>query len=286
MSLHYLAEACSAFEKTAAFSLDLEAAKAKANELITDMSVEEACSFLNVDASVTEDLLEIAFKAKLIELRQEKNFGSSKLLANKQHAYVKAFSVLESIAAKNSEESYEFDGAEGFADQEKIFMDLDARASQFERLAQVAQPKKPLVLDPKKKNIDFWTNLLEHAIQSVTTLVPSTAAAKQLFDKIAAYKTNPSYLGEPKELSEIEACLQALIESENKLQQVGVGAIVALKQRMPNIHPTALTVLKTNLGTISEGKDFSTYKDYAALIPDEILPQEEIEFPDTSGPGY
>jgi hypothetical protein len=107
-----------------------------------------------------------------------------------------------------------------------------------------------------------------------------------MFDRMAAYKTNPSYAGAPKELSEIEACLQALIESENKLQQAGVSAIVALKQRMPNIHPTALTVLKTNLETIRDGKDFSTYKDYAALIPDEILPQEEIEFPDTSGPGY
>ncbi len=278
MSLSYLAKACAVFEKTAAFSIDLDSAKEHANYLIQDMDLEEACQILNVSPSVTEDELEIALKSKLIELRQEKGFGTSKQVAVRQHAIIKAFSVLEPVAAENA--TFEFDGVDNLGDE--VYMDLEAKASKFESLAQKAK----IVIDPKKKNIDFYTNLLEHAIQSITTLIPSTTLARGIFDKIVAYKANPSYAGAPKELSEIEACLQALIESENKLQQAGVNAIVALKKRMPNINPTALTVLKTDLVTIRDGKDFSTYKDYAALIPDEILPQEEIEFPDTSGPGY
>ncbi len=277
MSLSYLAKACAAFEKNAAFSIDLDGAKEQANHLIQDMGIEEACQILNVSPSVTEDELELALKSKLIELRQEKNFGTSKHVSSRQHAIIKAFSVLERVAIENSTDFTDV------GNEEKVFMDLEAQASRFVRLAQKA---KQVVLDPKKKNIDFYTGLLEHAIQSITSLIPSTTLAKGIFDKIVAYRAHPSYAGAPKELSEIEACLQALIESENKLQQAGVNAIVALKKRMPNIHPTALTVLKTNLETLRDGKDFSTYKDYAALIPDEMIPQEEIEFPDTSGPGY
>ena len=277
MSLYHLVKACYAFEKNAAFSIDLERAKERANHLIQNMDLEEAYQILNVTPSVTEDELEIALKSKLIELRSEKGFGTSKQIANKQHAIIKAFSVLERTAVENSTDF------SNVGDLEKIYHDLDAQASQFERLA---QKTKSIILDPKKKNIDFYSNLLEHAIISITTLIPSTTTAKQLFDKIVAYKANPSYTEVPKELSEIEACLQALIESENKLQQAGVNAIVALKKKMPNANTTALAVLKTNLETIRDGKDFSTYKDYAALIPDEFLPQEQIEFPDTSGPGY
>ncbi len=283
MSLHYLVKACAAFEKTAAFSIDLEGAKAKANSLIPDMSEDEAFGILNVDPMVTTDLLELALKAKLIELREQKGFGTSKLLANKQHAIFKAYCVLEGLAANNSGSGYEFEGTEDFEDEKETFMDLGKMASVFERLAQ--QKAKPIILDPKKKNIAFYTNLLEHAIISITTLTPSSAAAKQMFDKIAAYRASPAY-GAPKELSDVEACLQALIEAESKLQQAGINPMAALKQRMPNTNLEVLNVLKTNLRILSEAKDFSGYKEFAHLIPDEIMPQEEIEFPDTSGPGY
>lgn len=286
MSLHYLVKACAAFEKTAAFSIDLEEAKAKANSLIPDMSEDEAFGILNVDPMVTTDLLELALKAKLIELREQKGFGASKLLSNKQHAIFKAYCVLEGLAANNSGSGYEFEGTEDFEDEKETFMDLGKMASVFERLAQQKAKEKPVILDPKKKNIAFYTNLLEHAIISITTLIPSLATAKQMFDKIVTYKLEGLAYGPLKELQEVEACLQALIEAESKLQQAGTNPMAALKQRMPNTNLEALNVLKTNLRILSEAKDFSGYKEFAHLIPDEIMPQEEIEFPDTSGPGY
>lgn len=150
----------------------------------------------------------------------------------------------------------------------------------FEKLAQ-----KQIILDPNKKNIDFYSKFLYSAILSITNLIPNTEAAQKIFQSIATHRKAPGY-GADKDLKQVETCLQALIESENKLRQYRIDPFKVLKTKMPNANPNVLNVLKSNLEILRDGKDFSKYQDYTAMLPDEILTQEQIEFPDTSGPGY
>ncbi len=413
MSLTYLFNACAAFEKTAGFSLDLESAKAKANSLIQDMGVEEACAILNVSPDVTDDLLEIALKSKLIELRQEKSFGTSKQLANKQHAIIKAFSVLEPIAFQNSESTYEFDGTEEYPDQEKVVMDLGAMASRFEKLANgldhdkvaraisslealvslsfteifggitstignwfssdkqketnsqqeitwnktrtlanelqsylqklsssnnydelaflikkinsflsianipvmagsahqslLLQTKealssikenirslllvkqaqtKPIVLDPKKKNKDFWSKFLFNAVKSYAAFLPSPKDAQRIFEAIKAHKQSPAYNADA-ELRQLDQILGALEECELKLGELRLDPLEVLKNSgMQNIHPNAINLMKSNLETLKAGVNFANYQHYYLLSPGEAHPKDVIELDTNKDAGY
>jgi len=149
MSFHYLFNACAAFEKRAGLTFDLDNAKAKAAELITDMSVHEACQILGVPSDLTfldNDELMFAFKVALMNLQASPDYGFSKRLMNMQHSIVMAFAILEPIAEKNSEESYAFQGDDALQEdalqkkvimpledplQEKVIMPLEATIAQF-----------------------------------------------------------------------------------------------------------------------------------------------------------
>lgn len=154
----------------------------------------------------------------------------------------------------------------------------------FQRMAQ------KIILDPSKKNLEFWTNFLYNSLGSIAAFLPSPQIAKSVFNAVAKNHASPAYASD-NEIKEINTLLTALEEAENKLKQAGVDPISALKNKgMSNLNPNILNVLKQNLKTLQDGKDFSKYQHYYLPRHGEIHPKETIELDELPGdknnPGY
>lgn len=168
--------------------------------------------------------------------------------------------------------------------------DLLKACSEFEKLAQQAPNNKAkIVLDPKKKNIYFWTNLLYNALVSYSDLLRTPQNAKNIFDSIAQHLKAPAY-GRDAELKQIDAILAAIQEAETKLQQSGIDPLESLKQSgFTNLAPNALATIKSNLNTLREATDFSKYQHYYLPRPGMPDPRGVIELDEpeeNNSPGY
>jgi hypothetical protein len=158
--------------------------------------------------------------------------------------------------------------------------------SEFEKLAQ--QTKSKIVLDPKKQNVYFWSNFLYNALVSYSDLLRTPQNAKNVFDGIAQYLKAPAY-NQGLELKQVEQIATAMQEAEAKLQQAGINPLDALKEAgFTNLNANTLNLLKANLDTLKEAKDFSKYQHYYLPRPGMPDPRSVIELDDTDngGPGY
>lgn len=133
----------------------------------------------------------------------------------------------------------------------------------FKKIAQQPVSNKKLVLDPRKSNINFYSNLLFNAIKSYAIFLPTPDKAKLIFDNIAYHKQNQSYNQDQIVINQIDPMMGAIEECQTKLQQSGLNAVDVLKNKgMRNVNPDILNILKTNLETLKEGENFSDYKHY------------------------
>ncbi len=151
---------------------------------------------------------------------------------------------------------------------------LSQACDSFAKLAQQLNKKR---VDPaKKKEIELWANTLVSGFQGTGTFLPSLPAAKKVFDSIAQYRKSPAY-GETENLKVVESLLTAITYSTDKLRGLGVDPIAILKQKgsAPNINAEFLEAIKTNLETLRDGVNFSTYRDY--FIPALTKPGQMIE---------
>ncbi len=147
--------------------------------------------------------------------------------------------------------------------------------------------------DPKKqKDIKLWSDTLLSAVRAAGSMIPTTAAAKNLFTEIAPFREHYG-ISEPPNLREVGSIKAALDLAEEKLQGYGIDPIAILRQRgVQNLDLTALNRLKKNIDTIFNGKDFSQYQHYTVVIPgvvndiielDQPAPQDAVAMND---PGY
>ncbi len=164
-------------------------------------------------------------------------------------------------------------------------MDLNKLYKACEKFEKLAQQK--IVLDPKKKNIDFWSKFLYNAIISYSTFLRSPQVAKSIFDANAQYHQTLA-TGQDVQLKQTEQLLTSFQEAETKLVAAGVNAVDALKKKgMTNLNPNILNILKVNLETLRDAIDFSKYQHFYLPRPGE--PKDIIELDNytaENNPGY
>lgn len=158
----------------------------------------------------------------------------------------------------------------------------------FEKLAQQNKQEKKIVLDPKKKNEQFWGNFLLSAMRSYMYKFPNEQYAKKVFDNIASYKKAPAYGGpgaaDVKELNAIEAALK---ESEEHLRSAGLNPIEVLKSKgAQNLNPDIINILRRNVAALLDAQDFSKYQHFYLVAPGAAHPKDVIDLDADQGAGY
>lgn len=163
--------------------------------------------------------------------------------------------------------------------------DLYKACEEFEKRAQ-----QKIQIDPSKKNIDFWSRFLYNTLGSYSQYLRAPQDAKRVFDAVSNHIKSPAYTVDT-DAKYVDMLLTSLEEASSKLQQAGVNPIDALKQKgMSNLNPGMLDVLKKNLETLRDGKDFSQYQHFYLPRHGDVHPKDVIEIDepikDKNGPGY
>lgn len=165
------------------------------------------------------------------------------------------------------------------------YLSLIEGCAKFERLAQ-QKPEKKIVLDPKKKNEDFWGNFLLSAMRSYMYKFPNVQAAKKVFDAVAAYKKAPAY-GQDKDFKELNSIDAALQESEERLKSAGLNPIEVLKSKgAQNLNPDIINILRRNLKALIDAEDFSKYQHFYLVPPGSAHPKDVIDLDADPSAGY
>lgn len=152
---------------------------------------------------------------------------------------------------------------------------------------QAQQTNRKIVLDPKQKNIEFWSNFLYSAIKSYADKFRTPKNAQDTFANVANYLRAPAYASK-QELDQLNQIEGALEEAGNKLKSVGMDPVEVLKKKgMTNVNPQILEILKSNLAVLKSGKDFSKYQHYYLVMPGAAHPKDVIELDEnTDKTGY
>lgn len=167
------------------------------------------------------------------------------------------------------------------------FLELSKKALQPQTNAKIRLSPQDL---KRKKDIKLWSNTLMAAVRATAGLLNSPNAAKNLFNQIAPFRSHPGAI-EPQPLRNIDSIRAALDLSTEKLEQFGINPLDVMRQAgMQNLNNNTLNVLKKNIQTIFDGKDFSQYTHYTLAVPGQPTWKDVIELDDPesdkNNPGY